>query len=528
MRLPHRIVITLLSLWLLPLFSMDGTGMCNDRKASPSPSLLLNIDCTNFFHGKSPDQMTGAMLDAYADSILQSGATVLLINTQAERANYNSRVFEPFWQGYDPEKGLDQDIFNGLPPGKRQNWHRLVSCMVTLHDRGVDYPARLIERCRQTGVSPWISLRMNDIHNNDNIQHPGHSTFWQQHPECWRVTDRKVDYYDRALDYACQAVRDRYLALIDETLNRYDVEGLELDFLREPYVFRMGREAEHRDLMTAWIDTVQQRVTAAERKRGHAIALGVRVPASPETSRELGLDAVTWAQKGLVDLIVVSPRWATLDNELPLHIWKHLLRGTHVKLAGGLEVRYQPYPDGPAERVSPKVASGAAMSILSGGGDAVYLFNYFFMHFHGTEWTLPVFRSRLQAMREMDPLDQMSRVHVVTYADVTAHGEVAATALPSRAARHLFRLSTGPSPLERTCTVLLTTEREYDPPPSLRVNSVACPLITSRQDTLLYSVPESARAPENHVLEVVSDDGRPFGVTRVEFHIDSRSSVLKP
>ncbi len=107
--------------------------------------------------------MTGAMLDVYVDSILASRATVLLINTQAERAHYESQVFESFWHGYDPEKGMNQAIFNGLPTDKRKNWHRLVSCMYTLHNRGVDYPARLIKRCRQTGVSPWISLRMNDI-----------------------------------------------------------------------------------------------------------------------------------------------------------------------------------------------------------------------------------------------------------------------------------------------------------------------------------------------------------------------------
>jgi hypothetical protein len=160
-------------------------------------------------------------------------------------------------------------------------------------------------------------------------------------------------------------VRARYLGLIDETLQRYDIDGLELDFLREPYVFPIGREAENRDLLTAWIDTVRQRVSAAERKLGHPIHLGVRVPADPEITRQLGLDAVTWAHQGLVDLIVASPRWATIDNDVPVHTWKSLLRGTDVPLACGLEVRYQPYENGPAAMASPDVAGGAAMAALA-------------------------------------------------------------------------------------------------------------------------------------------------------------------
>ncbi|MBN1541580.1 hypothetical protein JW992_05505, partial [candidate division KSB1 bacterium] len=427
---------------LLILSGCSETRRPLQLDAHRSPALLLNLDCTNFFYNKSPELMTSEKLDAYADSIMASGATVVLINTQAERANYASEAFEPFWQGYDPAADDDQPFFAAIPPQGRAAYRRLVDCMLALHERGIDYPGRLIERCRQKSVSPWISLRMNDTHNNDNLYHPIHSTFWRENPDCWRINDRRVDYYDRTLDYSCPGVRHRYLALIDETLERYDIDGLELDFLREPYLFPIGREAENRDLLTAWIDTVRQRVTAAERKRGHTIYLGVRVPADPETARQLGLDAVTWAQQGSVDLIVASPRWATIDNEVPVHTWKSLLRGTDVALACGLEVRYQPYENGPAAMASPDVASGAALAALDAGADAIYLFNYFFMHFPGTDWSFQAFSERLQAMAEQQKLEQLSRRHGVTWSDVYAHGTPIARPLPSHAARHFYRLST--------------------------------------------------------------------------------------
>ena len=41
-----------------------------------------------------------------------------------------------------------------------------------------------------------------------------------------------------------QEVRDYYKALIVESLDRYDIDGLELDFMREPYLFSAGKETE--------------------------------------------------------------------------------------------------------------------------------------------------------------------------------------------------------------------------------------------------------------------------------------------
>ena len=32
----------------------------------------------------------------------------------------------------------------------------------------------------------------------------------------------------------------------------------------------------------------------------------------------LGLDAPTWAKEGLVDLVVATPRWATMHFDIPL------------------------------------------------------------------------------------------------------------------------------------------------------------------------------------------------------------------
>ena len=63
---------------------------------------------------------------------------------------------------------------------------------------------------------------------------------------------------------------------------------------------------------------VRKLVADAAAKRGHPIRLGVRVPSRPEVAAGLGLDAVAWAKEGLIDLLVVTPRWATLEFDMPI------------------------------------------------------------------------------------------------------------------------------------------------------------------------------------------------------------------
>ena len=178
--------------------------------------------------------------------------------------------------------------------------------MLAVHQQGIDYPARVIQRCRHDGISPWITLRMNDCHYNDIPSHPFHGSFWKKNSQFFRKNC--TGYFATCLDYAHPEVRDFYRSLIVETLDRYDIDGLELDFLREPFLFSAGKEAEGTPILTAWIREIRKLVDDAAAKRGHAIRLGVRVPSRPETSLAMGLDAIGWAQQGLIDLLVATPR----------------------------------------------------------------------------------------------------------------------------------------------------------------------------------------------------------------------------
>ena len=403
--------------------------------------LLHNEDCTNFFYFQEfPEGGAGEVVDRYVNVLAGAGVGVLMCNTNARRTNYRSKVWEAFWDGYDPKAGDDQPFLAPVPPAQRATYRKLVGNMLELHRQGVDYPARVIQRCRQQGIAPWISLRMNDVHNNDNLNHPFHSALWRR-PELFR--QGHAGYYARALDYAHPEVRDHYRELVAETLERYDVDGLELDFMREPYLFSKGREQEGRAILTRWLRDIRALADATAARRGHAVRLGVRVPSAPDTALGLGLDAPAWAQEGLVDLVVAAPRWSTLEFAMPLGKWRALL-GESTTLAGGLDVNCRPSPDASPRLVTPEDATGAAVAVLSGGADAVYLFNYF-QHGH-PGWPLPEYQRTLRSLSHLDELLKLPRRHAVTFRDVTVPGEAYLAPLPASGARLSFALPLGPAP----------------------------------------------------------------------------------
>ena len=482
--------------------------------------LLQNEDCTNFFYYQDfAAGKAGEIVDRYVDVLAGAGVSALMCNTNARRTNYRSKVWEAFWDGYDPSGPDDQPFLAAVPQERRKAYRKLIGNMLEVHRQGVDYPARVAQRCRHHGISPWVSLRMNDVHENNNLAHPFHSAFWRK-PELFR--QGHPGYYARALDYAHAEVRDHYRALIVETLQRYDLDGLELDFLREPYLFSKGKEQEGRQILTDWLRGIRALADDAAKRRGHVVKLGVRVPSCPDTALGLGLDAPAWAKEGLVDLVVVAPRWATLEFAMPLGKWRELL-GNRVTLAGGLEAHYCPNPATPARPVTREEATGAAVAVLSGGADVVYLFNYF-QHGH-PRWPIPEYQRTLKTFSSLDALLKLPRRHAVTFRDVTVPGETYRAPLPASGTQLSFALQLGPAPSagwQAEATIEVALRRAEDTPPTVSINGVAGKLqrneaSKSGSHLLTYSFPANALPGKNRDTIAVTAGGKdPVKVLRVE------------
>lgn len=494
-------------------------------------ALFHNEDCTNFFYfNDTTGGKGGVVLDRYIDVIAAAGVTTLLCNTNAQLTNYQSAVWESFWEGFDPEGPDDQPVLAGISAGGEAvtRWRRMITHMLALHQQGIDYPARVCQRCRQRGVSPWISLRMNDVHNNDEADHPIHSGFWRDNPRLYRRG--YAGYFARAFDFSHAEVRQYYMSLIEETLERYDIDGLELDFLREPYLFSKGEEAAGKEILTAWIGEIRQRLDPYTRQRGHAIRLGVRTPSRPEVALALGLDPVEWARQGLVDLVVAAPRWATLEYDMPMREWRSRLGSCQAILAGGLEVLIRSHRSAPPRLSTPEEALGAAAQVLHAGADSVYLFNYFQNSYPAggeTGETLDAYRQLLGAFSSLAEIDKHARRHAITFSDVNGPegDERGQVQLPAEGKELRFRLPTGPAPDSRRQVELEIGLEGRQKAPAVKVNESEeltlvqdadegeCRLLTYRLPACILDEEEANR------IGVVSRDGEALRVVSVGVRI---------
>ena len=89
-----------------------------------------------------------------------------------------------------------------------------------------------------------------------------------------------------------------------------------------------------------------------------------------------------------------------------------------------------------------------------------------------------------------------------------------------------FRLQTGPKPIDREVRVVVGLEPDIDCSvyrPRVRVNGTVCAPIeeTSCEGRFEFSVPEAAKADEEHVVEVQGSmvEGKFLKVTRLELAI---------
>ena len=350
---------------LAGLATANAASPDRETTGSARRPVLYNLDCSEFFVGTF-GPVVPATIDKFVDSHARAGVSHLLINVNAQRVNYRSKVWDAAWDGLDPKGDDNQPFFAGIDPKRRfetaffrRHWK--------LHADGCNYPARMIQAARRKKIDAWISIRMNDAHR-PAANHPYHSTIWKSHPE-WRLSNQ-------GLDYERPEVREHHLKLVREVCQQFDLDGLELDFLRFWLYFRPGREHEGGKLMNRFIEQARAATRAAEQRLKHPVKLSVRVPSTPWIARRHGLDAVAWARAGLVDHITAGSFWASTNSDIPVETWKGQLIGTDVAVSVHLE---DGISSGSTRRrtMTHEEMRGILSSALHRGADAVYFFNLF-------------------------------------------------------------------------------------------------------------------------------------------------------
>ncbi len=264
--------------------------------------LLYNNDTTNTVGCISPWHEAGQpfrekMLVASIEEVADKNVDCYLLSP--------GMGWVPWWQSK-----VEPDYYDwwrkrtGLPLPSFPGYDKYI-------DEGGDMVRVLVETCRKHGMAPFVSLRMNDTHHQENYVLKNERSlvscrFYVEHPE-WHLDPehpRLAGYQKvRGMDWAVPEVRAHKLALIEELAANYDLDGIELDFLRDETLFRTDGpdEATRIDILSGFVARVRDALDAGGRTRH----LGVRIPLRIDCHAQSGFDVKRLRKVG-VDMFNLS------------------------------------------------------------------------------------------------------------------------------------------------------------------------------------------------------------------------------
>ncbi len=242
------------------------------------------------------------------------------------------------------------------------------------------------EFAHQHGMESIWTLRMNDIHD---AWTPQLRPQWKRDDptRIMSTLDAAKDFQDRRrlwslVDFEHPDVEPRMLEIIEEVLVNYDVDGIELDFLRAPFYFRSsynGLDATPAQIgiLTKLVQSIRRLVLRESQRQGKPFLLTVRVPSTTALSRKIGIDIEAWLQEHLVDFMTLGGGYITFDVPIKQLVdlgHKHDVPVYPCLSQSGL--MYRP-PRGANTKQPPEAWLGAAARLWQDGADGIYTFNLF-------------------------------------------------------------------------------------------------------------------------------------------------------
>lgn len=362
--------------------SRNGTILEDETVVrSDCPSrCLYNHELLSLFTTQSPyqtyrDNVGRAQIAGFVEELAGTQVDTLMCCPQAWMTPLWPSEIDPKWRDEapvqtEPLPECDWKYFE-------KAYYRIRRTMLT----GCDPTGLTVESARRAGLRPFISYRMNEIHYVRFPDCPTHSRFWREHPE-WHLSPGGTG---SPLNYLIPEVRNRYLAILSELVERYDVDGLELDFMRHPTLFPPGCVDEGTGVLTDFVGRVHDLLCRVSECRGRRLRLSVRVPRSPAACRAAGMDVAQWDERGWLDIVNASPHFRTTP-ELDIEGFRQCVR--HALIFGELHFNTQGgatssgYSNNINRRTTPLIYETTALSFWDRGVDGISFFNFAYTRDH--------------------------------------------------------------------------------------------------------------------------------------------------
>ncbi|MCZ6678763.1 MAG: family 10 glycosylhydrolase [Candidatus Poribacteria bacterium] len=231
---------------------------------------------------------------------------------------------------------------------------------------GVDIVQIVLEATRQRGLEAFFSHRMN---GSDNDLGPfARIPMKVQHPD-WMFRTPWCTHEDNGYwNFALEEVHEYVLRNLREVAERYDFDGIELDFARG-VVFPAGQGWLNRDKLTQFIRELRLMLLEIERRRERPFLLAARVPENLVGCHFDALDVETWARQQLVDIFTLGVRSFDVD----IVAFRQITVGTPIKLYPSIDDHHA--SDG-YQNPGIEVFRGMAANWWHQGADGIQTFNF--------------------------------------------------------------------------------------------------------------------------------------------------------
>ena len=237
-----------------------------------------------------------------------------VIDTQVDSIYYCTGGGGLFW-AHQPQVG--EVVGEFVNESSAQDAKSMRDGLIALKKLGTDPLAVVVDYGHKNNKEVFWSYRMNNPEDSyapwglsrRKREHPelvmGVPSDWskypQTHPKAWWA----------AWDFAKPEVRDYLFRICEDVCQRYDIDGIELDFIRQPLYFRPnldGRPAEpqHVEMMTDLVRRIRAMTERVSLERGRPLLVTVRAPLSVQSSLDIGLDIPTYLKEDLMDIMIAS------------------------------------------------------------------------------------------------------------------------------------------------------------------------------------------------------------------------------
>ncbi|MCP4645257.1 MAG: hypothetical protein GY851_32745 [bacterium] len=390
---------------------------CIAHAGESSPRVVFNDDAQVL--GEAPLEGTSDFVKAW-------------LNREVDAVPFSTFVFlaaTPDICTYDTKAG--ETYGDRFGPDYREFWTKGIR---GLRAEGTDALHLVTDHMHTKGKEVLAAVRMNDTHHKKlDLGIPLCSRFLVDHPQ-YVIQQPDGRTNETALDYSHPEVREHRMAIMREIAEDYDVDGLELNFVRWAKHFPRDKGREKAPIMTEYVGQIHAMLDAAAEKRGRGrLTLGIRVPESVDACWLAGIDLETWVKQGWIDYVVIST-WNNTDPQLPVDQFTRFTKpagvDTIVVMGNMMGSIYSGPPDildRPVAMsakhktnsylgmlITESEARGAAANYYTWGADSISFWNVG-IHFGGESTAAPEQQERIarwtQAVRSVDTVFEGPRTY---------------------------------------------------------------------------------------------------------------------